>query len=95
VASLDGHQNSVTALDFSQDGSLLASSSLDCTVRIWDPKKATNNTSSDVSMSSLEESAAESRSTYLLATFATKCTPIFHLQFSRRNILLAAGPFLP
>ena len=36
IASLQGHTNWVVSLAFSYDGSILASSSTDCTVKLWD-----------------------------------------------------------
>jgi transcription initiation factor TFIID subunit 5 len=30
-----------------------------------------------------------------IASFMTKRTPIYHLQFTRRNLLVSAGPFVP
>lgn len=38
VAGLDGHGESVSALDFSRDGGLLATGSLDSTIRLWDTR---------------------------------------------------------
>ncbi|ORM40642.1 Notchless -like protein 1 [Babesia sp. Xinjiang] len=40
-SSLEGHSESVLCMDFSPDGSMLATGSGDCAVRIWDLKTAT------------------------------------------------------
>ena len=50
--------------------------SADQTVRLWSPR-------------SPESLAAEG--TPLLKTFKTKATPVFHVQFMRTNVLMAAG----
>lgn len=63
---------------------------LDCRVNLWDFAKVTEEgRDDDVTLSS---PALEDKS-LLLATFPTKQTPVLNLHFSRRNVLLAAGPY--
>ncbi|KAG8379567.1 hypothetical protein BUALT_Bualt07G0102400 [Buddleja alternifolia] len=85
VSPLVGHGSCVWSLSFSCEGSLLASGSADCTVKIWDVA-----TSSKVSKTEENKNGNASRLRSLL-TLPTKSTPVYSLQFSRRNLLFAAG----
>uniref|UniRef100_A0A5B7C3A7 Putative transcription initiation factor TFIID subunit 5 n=1 Tax=Davidia involucrata TaxID=16924 RepID=A0A5B7C3A7_DAVIN len=85
VTPLVGHTSCVWTLAFSCEGSLLASGSADCTVKLWDvttsmkvPKTEENKTGNTNRLRSLK-------------TLPTKSTPVYTLQFSRRNLLFAAG----
>ncbi|GFQ06474.1 transcription initiation factor TFIID subunit 5 [Phtheirospermum japonicum] len=85
VSPLVGHSSCVWSLSFSCEGSLLASGSADCTVKIWDVA-----TSSKVTKTEETKSVNTSR-LRSLKTLPTKSTPVYALQFSRRNLLFAAG----
>ncbi|KAH6783898.1 TBP-associated factor 5 [Perilla frutescens var. hirtella] len=85
VSPLVGHGSCIWSLAFSCEGSLLASGSADCSVKIWDVA-----TSSKVAKSDENKSGSTSR-LRSLKTLATKSTPVYDLQFSRRNLLFAAG----
>ncbi|KAJ6354738.1 hypothetical protein OIU77_005359 [Salix suchowensis] len=66
-------------MNASCEGSLLASGSADCTVKLWD---ATTTT----------KAARRTEERYrLLKTLPTKSTPVYTSRFSRRNLLFAAG----
>ncbi|GMI92451.1 TBP-associated factor 5 [Hibiscus trionum] len=84
ITPLMGHTSCVWTLAFSCEGSLLASGSADCTVKLWDV-----TTSSKVPRN--EEKSGNPNRLRLLKTLATKSTPVYSLQFSRRNLLFAAG----
>eukprot|EP00126_Sphaerothecum_destruens_P010873 Sdes_comp20821_c0_seq2m17298 len=43
LKSFKGHSEAITSLDFSGEGSVLASGALDCSVRIWDTKTCLSN----------------------------------------------------
>ncbi|KAH3763179.1 transcription initiation factor TFIID subunit [Pelomyxa schiedti] len=95
-----GSNTPVYSLDFSAEGTLLASGGADGAVRLWDVNKALTAASADVPMhyasSTTSATGTQSRtSPELLETFYTKKTPVFQVNFTRRNLLLAAGPFLP
>lgn len=73
-------------------GNLLASGSLDCTIKLWDFTKLTEDTSSeDVNVSHNPE--VKTGDKYLLRSFATKGSPLVSLHFTRRNLLLAIAMF--
>ncbi|GLT85250.1 hypothetical protein SLE2022_034440 [Rubroshorea leprosula] len=84
VTPLMGHTSCVWTLAFSCEGSLLASGSADCTVKLWDV-----TTSTKVPRS--EEKSGSANRLRSLKTLPTKSTPVYSLQFSKRNLLFAAG----
>ncbi|CAA0806841.1 Transcription initiation factor TFIID subunit 5 [Striga hermonthica] len=85
VSPLVGHSSCIWSLAFSCEGSLLASGSADCTVKIWDVA-----TSSKVNKTEENKNGSTGR-LRSLKTLPTKSTPVYALQFSRRNLLFAAG----
>ncbi|CAI9767257.1 unnamed protein product [Fraxinus pennsylvanica] len=85
ISPLVGHSSCVWSLSFSCEGSLLASGSADSTVKIWDVTK-----SSKVSKTEENKNGNTNR-LRSLKTLPTKSTPVYALQFSRRNLLFAAG----
>jgi transcription initiation factor TFIID subunit 5 len=76
-AEFKGHSNTVYSLTFSRDGNVLASGGLDQEVMLWDCSPLDEE--NPLSASSLEK-------------FKTKETDIVCLHFTRRNLLLGAGP---
>ncbi|KAK4754451.1 hypothetical protein SAY87_002555 [Trapa incisa] len=84
LTPLMGHTSCVWTLSFSCEGSLLASGSADCSVKLWDVTRSTKLPRSE------EKSGSTSR-LRSLKTLPTKSTPVYTLQFSRRNLLFAAG----
>lgn len=87
VTPLVGHNSCVWTLAFSGEGSLLASGSADCTVKLWDV-----TTSAKVPKAE-EKKTGNTNRLRSLKTLFTKSTPVYDLQFSRRNLLFAAGAF--
>ncbi|GMQ02873.1 hypothetical protein CsSME_00048911 [Camellia sinensis var. sinensis] len=67
------------------EGSLLASGSADCTVKLWDV------TASRKVLKTEENKTGSTNRLRSLKTLPTKSTPVYTLQFSRRNLLFAAG----
>ncbi|XP_052210285.1 transcription initiation factor TFIID subunit 5 [Diospyros lotus] len=85
VTPLMGHTSCVWTLAFSCEGSLLASGSADCTVKLWDVTASTKVLKTD------DNKAGNTNRLRSLKTLPTKSTPVYTLQFSRRNLLFAAG----
>jgi transcription initiation factor TFIID subunit 5 len=84
-----GHKKSIWSLDFSAESSLLASGSHDETICIWDISGQYK------SENVLLEENDKQYSNELIKIFPTKQTPIFKVKYTRRNLLLAGGPYTP
>jgi len=92
VVALAGHTDTVYCLHFSRDAAVLASGGLDDCIKLWDLQKATEEVlAEDGAAASAGE--VKAGADLLLASFPTKRTPVSVLHFTRRNLLLAAGPF--
>ncbi|KAG8495311.1 hypothetical protein CXB51_012882 [Gossypium anomalum] len=85
ITPLMGHTSCVWTLGFSCEGSLLASGSADCTIKLWDVTRSTKVPRNE------EKSGTNPNRLRSLKTLATKSTSVYSLQFSRRNLLFAAG----
>jgi len=89
VIDLTGHTDSVYALCFSRDGHALVSGGVDNCLKLWDIKHACKmEDDEEIDQFENNESAFE------MASFLTKSTPIHCLHFTRKNLILGAGPFL-
>ncbi|RXG68127.1 Transcription initiation factor TFIID subunit 5 [Armadillidium vulgare] len=93
VAELISHTNSIYCLSFSRDGNLLVSGGLDKCIKIWDFSKLMEENHDDENASTLSSEMKKPKDIFLLATFPTKSTTVLGTHFTRRNVLLAAGPF--
>jgi len=90
LATLCGHTDTVYSLAFSRNATILASGGKDNMVKLWDVGRIFAEQDSEITTSS----TAEGR-TFEIQSFRTKSTPILALHFTRRNLLLASGPFVP
>ncbi|CAJ1972394.1 unnamed protein product [Sphenostylis stenocarpa] len=84
VTPLVGHTSCVWSLAFSCEGSLLASGSADCTVKFWD-------VATGIKVPRNEEKSGNTNRQRSLKSLPTKSASVYSLQFSRRNLLFAAG----
>lgn len=68
--------------------------SMDNTVRLWDAVKAFEDLETDdFTTATGHINLPENSQDLLLGTYMTKSTPVVHLHFTRRNLLLAAGAY--
>ncbi|XP_061492088.1 transcription initiation factor TFIID subunit 5 [Rhineura floridana] len=96
VGELKGHTDTIYALRFSRDGEILATGSMDNTVKLWDAMKAFEDLETDdFTTATGHINLPESSQDLLLGTYMTKSTPVIHLHFTRRNLILAAGAYSP
>ncbi|XP_045472078.1 transcription initiation factor TFIID subunit 5 [Harmonia axyridis] len=92
VAELTGHEKPVHTLNFSRCGNILCSGGLDFSLKVWDFSKITEDISSEeVNVSHNPD--IKTGEQYLLRDFATKSSPLIHLHFTRRNLLLAVATY--
>jgi len=90
IADLNGHTGTVYSLCFSREGHVLASGGLDNCVKLWDVKGACHMEEDDSNEILASQATTNS---FEMASFVTKSTPVHHLHFTRKNLLLASGPF--
>lgn len=69
---------------------------MDNTVRLWDSTKAFDDLETDDFTAATGHIHLQDNSQELiLGTYMSKSTPVVHLHFTRRNLLLAAGAYNP
>lgn len=103
-----GHgAGSIYSLSFSVGGEVLVSCGADCTVRVWDMQRNTleagpapepyDQLAQNASGEQLQdEKRKEVPSTSdHMAVFNTKQTPVYKVQFTTKNLVIAGGAFLP
>uniref|UniRef100_A0A671SNK7 Transcription initiation factor TFIID subunit 5 n=1 Tax=Sinocyclocheilus anshuiensis TaxID=1608454 RepID=A0A671SNK7_9TELE len=94
IGELKGHTDTIYALKFSRDGEILASGSMDNTVRLWDSMKAFDEVETDdFTATTGHIHLPDNSQELLLGMYHSKSTPVTHLHFTRRNLLLAAGTY--
>uniref|UniRef100_A0A8C1K086 Transcription initiation factor TFIID subunit 5 n=1 Tax=Cyprinus carpio TaxID=7962 RepID=A0A8C1K086_CYPCA len=94
IGELKGHTDTIYSLKFSRDGEILASGSMDNTVRLWNSMKAFDEVETDdFTATTGHIHLPDNSQELLLGTYHSKSTPVTHLHFTRRNLLLAAGAY--
>ncbi|KAI8332903.1 WD40-repeat-containing domain protein [Chlamydoabsidia padenii] len=97
IKTMTGHTDIIYSLRFSMDNNVLVSGGADDTVRVWDVNQDTTDIKSmddDGKMESKRRRMAVESNDHL-GSFPTKHTPIYDVQFTNRNLCLAAGAFKP
>jgi transcription initiation factor TFIID subunit 5 len=95
VGDFSRHTGLITSLSFSRDGGVLASSSNDLSINLWDFSKfASELNLEEVNVTHNPTVEPNAAAKYKLMTFRTKESPIIGTHFTRRNMLLAFGPFV-
>ncbi len=93
LSALTLHTGPVYAMTFSREGSILATGGQDCCVRLWNFTRMTEDVMSEEGGTLTPETKKLSCSHLLVGEYPTKNVPIYGLHFTRRNVLLASGPF--
>lgn len=96
LTCLNLHKSTVYSMSFSREGSVLATGGLDYCVRLWDFMRmiedvVTEDGGGAVIPPDVKKISGDGM---LIGEFYTKATPIYSMHFTRRNILLATGPFI-
>ena len=91
---MEGHEGQINSLEFSQNGEVLASGSLDDTVRVWRVNDASTSPTQVVTgTGSNGNGSAVEKADQCLKVFPTKRTPVYSVSFTKRNIMVALGVF--
>ncbi|XP_033114696.1 transcription initiation factor TFIID subunit 5-like [Anneissia japonica] len=92
LGELKGHTDAIYTVSFSRDGNILASGGSDNCVKLWDAQKVLKEAASEDIAGSQPPIISNIDET-LLGSYPTKTTSVHHVHFTRRNLLLAAGPY--
>ena len=110
VARFVAHTGPVYALEFSRDNTVLASGGMDNAVKVWNMAKlvreieqaddlskfeARGGLASTTTSSSASDSMATGDNQFEMGSWLTKKTPVMHLHFTRRNLLIGLGLYKP
>ena len=96
--AFEGHMGAVYSLDYSHGaGTVLASGGADETVKVWD---VSQSASAEVNGGEAGAAAGESKAATAarkppMTSLRTKSTPVFNVQFTGRNLLMAMGARAP
>ena len=94
LSALTLHTGPVYTMTFSREGSILATGGQDSCVRLWNFAKITEDVMSEEGGTPIAPEVRKLSCSHLLVgEYPTKNVPIYGLHFTRRNVLLASGPF--
>ncbi|KAG7174515.1 Transcription initiation factor TFIID subunit 5-like 1 [Homarus americanus] len=93
IAEMASHTSTIYTIAFSRDCNILASGGMDNCVKLWDFSRVLEDNHEDDINVSNNPDIKRCNESLLLGTFPTKNTPVLATHFTRRNVLLAAGPF--
>ena len=71
----------------------MLSTYLDSTIALWDFGKLMGDSGLEEVNVTHNPDVRKDSENLLLSTYRTKSTPLLHLHYTRRNLLLAIGPF--
>ncbi|CAF1147681.1 unnamed protein product [Adineta steineri] len=92
VTCLLGHSDAIFSMDLSRDGSILCTGSADFSIRIWNFGQLIKD-KDDGKLDTLQRVTPSAK--YELVTYRTKRTSTTLIHFTRRNLLLGFGVFIP
>lgn len=92
VTCLLAHADAIFSMDLSRDGSILCTGSADFSIRIWNFGQLIKD-KDDGKLDTVQRITPASK--YELVTYRTKRTSTTLIQFTRRNLLLGFGVFIP
>ncbi|TNY21852.1 WD40-repeat-containing domain protein [Rhodotorula diobovata] len=88
IKTFHGHTAPINSLAFSNESTVLVSGAADDTVRVWDVATPPGEGANPSDVPSAQGAGGTPD---LLATLATKRTPVLEVKFTPRNLCLAAG----
>jgi len=92
IGDYASHTAMISTISFSRENSVMATSSIDGSISLWNFQKFLNESTLEEVNVTHNPSVRTDTSEFLIATFHTKETPIIGIHFTRRNLLLSIGP---
>lgn len=92
VTSLLAHSDAIFSMDFSRDGAILCTASADFSVKVWNFGQLIKD-KDEGKLDTVQRLTPSAK--YEMVTYRTKRTSTLLLQFTRRNLLLGFGVFIP
>ncbi|CAF0785269.1 unnamed protein product [Didymodactylos carnosus] len=87
-----GHNDAIFSMDYSRDGNILVTGGLDFTIKLWNLGKLIKD-AQDQQLETLNKVTPNHK--YEMTCYRTKRTSTILLHFTRRNLLIGMGVFIP